>query len=205
MKKYLIIILLIVNGQFLHAQSAEVQQLLLNLEKLATFKRILQNMYDGWKLVSKGYSTIRDISSGNFKLHEAFLDNLFEVNPAIKKYKRVADIIEYQSAIIKQYKSAFQKFKEDQTFTLKEIDHMGKVYTNLFNESIRNLDELLMIITAGKLRMSDEERLRAIDQVYERVLDQFNFLRDFNSSTAWLSLQRKVERAEVEVSKKITN
>lgn len=205
MKKKLIIILLIAHCQLSHAQSAEVQQLLLNVEKLATFKRILQNMYDGWKLVSKGYSTIRDIASGDFKLHEAFLDNLFEVSPAIKKYKRIADIIDYQSAIIRQYKTAFEKFKADQTFTFAEIGHMGKVYANLFDESVRNLDELLMVVTAGKLRMSDEERLRAIDQIYDRVLDQFNFLRDFNSSTAWLSLQRKVERAELEVSKKIAN
>jgi len=203
--RFLICLLLIAHCQFATAQSQEAQQLLLNVEKLAQFKKILQNMYDGWKLVSKGYSTIRDLSSGNFQLHKTFLDALMDVSPAVKKYKRVQDIIHYQTAIIKQYKAAFQQFKRDDSFTVQELEHIGKVYGNLFNESVRNLDELLMIVTAGELRMNDEERLRAIDHVYERVLGQFNFLRSFNNSTSLLSLQRKLERADIEVSKKLHN
>jgi hypothetical protein len=205
MKRYILCIIITLMTVAANAQSQEVQQLILNVEKLATFKKILQNMYDGWKLVSKGYSTIRDLSSGNFNLHKTFLDDLFEVSPSIKKYKRVADIISYQTAIIKQYKAAFQRYKADQTFTIQEITHIGHVYANLFNESVRNLDDLLLVITAGELRMSDEERLRAIDQIYERVMDQFSFLQSFNNSTTLLSLQRKHQQMEIEMSKKIAN
>ena len=87
-------------------------------------------------------------------------------------------------------------------FTLTEIEYLGKVYSNLFNESLKSLDELAMVITAGKLRMSDDERLQAIDRIYESVVDQYSFLNEFNNNTAILSLQRKAEKAEIEMSRR---
>ena len=202
MKKMLLILLTVVSLNC-YSQSQEAQQLLLDWEKLTQFKKILQDMYNGYKIVSKGYTTIRDISSGNFNLHKAFLDGLMDVSPAVKKYKRIADIINYQLQIVKQYKAAFDQFKGDKNFTVDEITYMGKVYGNLFNESIKNLDELVMVITAGKLRMSDDERMQAIDKIYASVEDQFSFLKDFNSSTLYLSMQRQNEQTEIDMARKI--
>jgi len=203
MRKFIIIIALALSSQVSYSQSQEAQQLLLNWEKLTQFKKILQDMYDGWKVINKGYTTIKDISSGNFSLHKNFLDALMEVSPVVKKYKRITDIVNYQLLIVKRYKAAFNQFKEDNTFTASEINYIGKVYANLFTESVKNLDELFMVITAGQLRMTDDERLQAIDRIYARIEDQFSFLEDFNSSTAYLSLQRKTEQTEIQMSKKI--
>jgi NADPH-dependent curcumin reductase CurA len=104
---------------------------------------------------------------------------------------------------VKLYKGAFNHFKADKNFTPDEINYMGKVYSNLFDESVKNLDELAMIITAGKLRMSDDERMQAIDKIYTSIEDQFSFLQDFNSSTKYLSLQRQNEQTEIDMSRKI--
>ena len=186
-----------------YPQAQEIKQLLLNVEKLTQFKTILQDMYDGWKIINKGYNTIKDISSGNFSLHKGFLDALMEVRPVVKRYQRITDIVNYQLLIVKRYKAALAQFKDDHVFTVQEILYMEKVYSNLFNESLKNLDELFMVITAGQLRMSDDERMRAIDKIYARIEDQFAFLEDFNSSTAYLSLQRKAEQAELKMMKKL--
>ncbi|MEP7375301.1 MAG: TerB family tellurite resistance protein [Chitinophagaceae bacterium] len=203
MKKILIILLMIAVNKISFAQSQEAQQLLLNVEKLAQFKKILQNMYDGYKIIHKGYTTVKDLSEGNFSLHKTFLDALMEVSPSVKKYKRIADIINYQLRIVKEYNGAFNQFKEDKSFTAEEIDYLGKVYVNLFDQSLKNLDELAMVITAGKLRMSDDERLQAIDRIYSSIDDQFTFLKEFNNNTALLSLQRKSEQAEIMMSRRI--
>ena len=202
MKKILLILLTVING-FCYSQSQEAKQLLLDVEKLTQLKLLLTNMKNGYQIIHKGTTAIRDISSGNFNLHKDFLDGLMAVSPAVKKYGKIADIISYQLAIVKQYKGAFKQFKEDKTFSIEEIDYMAKVYSNLFNESLKNLDELAMVITAGKLRMSDDERMHAIDKIYDSITDQFSFLQDFNSSTQYLSLQRKGEQAEIEMSRRI--
>ena len=126
-----------------------------------------------------------------------------EVSPVVKRYRRITDIVNYQLLIVKRYKAALFQFRQDDVFTVPEIQYLEKVYRNLFRESLKNLDELFMIITAGQLRMSDDERMRAIDNIYERIADQFAFLEDFNSSTGYLSLQRKAEQAELNTMKKL--
>lgn len=158
-------------------------------------------MYDGYKILYKGYTAVKDISQGSFHLHKNFLDALLEVSPAVKNYKRIADIISYQLRIVKEYKSAFRQFKEDNNFSADEIEYISKVYSNLLERSLKSLDDLMMVITSGTLRMSDDERLQAIDKIYNDIVDQFSFLKDFNNSTSILSLQRKSEQTEIEMSK----
>jgi hypothetical protein len=158
-------------------------------------------MYDGYKVLYKGYTAVKDISKGNFDLHKTFLDGLLQVSPVVQKYKRIADIINYQLRLTKEYKEAFNYFKVEKQFTTGEIDYIGKVYKNLFKQSVKSLEELTMIVTSGKLRMSDDERLQAIDRIYETVVDQYAFLNEFNNGTSLLVMQRKAEIAEIKMSR----
>ena len=185
------------------AQSQEAQQLLLDWEKLTQFKSILKSMYDGYKIIHQGYTTIKNISEGNFSLHKTFLDALLEVSPMVKKYKRITDIINYQVRIAKEYKAAFNQFKQDKNFTPDEIEYMGRVYANLLDKSVKTLNDLIMVITAGELRMSDDERLQAIDGIYAAVEDQFLFLREFNNNNSLLSFQRSSDQTELDMSGKL--
>ena len=179
------------------AQAAEIQQLLLDVQKLAQLKGILSDMYKGYQVVSSGYETIKNISEGNFNLHQVFLDGLLAVSPAVQNYKRIADIINDQILIVKEYKNAFNQFKMDANFTIEEITYLGKVYSNLFNASLKDIDELIMVITASTLRMSDDERLTSIDKIFAGMQDKLTFLRYFNNNTTLLAVQRAKERNDV--------
>jgi hypothetical protein len=185
------------------AQSQEAVQLVLNYEKLQQLEEILDNMYKGYKIITKGYNTIKDIAEGNFNLHQVFLDGLFAVNPSVRNYKRIPYIIQYQQYLVKEYKRAFNRFKNDPNLTVREIKYLENVYGYLFKQSLRNLDELLMIVTATKLRMSDEERLQAIDRIYLDMENKLVFLKVFNSSTQMLAIQRAREKRDVETLQKL--
>jgi len=183
------------------AQSAEIQQLILNIEKLSQFKKILSDMKKGYELLSGGYKTVKDMTEGNFSLHKTFLDALMQVSPAVRNYKRVGEIVEYQISIVKESRNGMNRFIKNGNFSGQEINYFEKVYGNLLNESLRNLDELTMVITADKLRMSDDERLKAVDDIYEQMQDKLLFLRNFNASSNVLALQRSKEKNDVYVSK----
>lgn len=183
------------------AQSQEAQQLLLNVEKLSQLKNILSDMKRGYTIISKGYNSVKNIAQGNFSLHEVFLDGLMLVNPEIKKYSRVADIISYQKDIITEYRSAFNRFKSSSNFSPGEIDYLGKVYKQLFDQSMDNLDELLAVITSSKLRMSDDERLQAIDRIFADMENKLVFLRSFNKEASILNVQRQREKADLKTTK----
>ena len=203
----IIVIVLYIAFSLMHlkvnAQSAEVQQLLLNVEKLEQFKKILSNMKKGYEIVSNGYNTIKDISKGDFNMHDAFLNALLQVSPTVKKYKRVVDIMTCQTQIIKEYKLASRRFNSSNLFNSSELNYMSNVYDNLVGKSIQNLNELAIVITAGKLRMSDDERIIAIDRVYNEVADKLVFLRSFNNENNVLAVQRGREMVDTKVSKKL--
>jgi len=180
------------------AQSQEAQQLLLNVEKLSQLKNILSDMKRGYEVVSQGYKAVSGIAKGNFSLHEVFLDGLMLVSPEVKKYRKVADILTYQKRMVSEYKTAFNRFRASGTFDISELEYLGSVYSDLLAASLDNLDELAMVITAGKLRMSDEERLKAIDRIFLEVEDKLLFLRGFNKHALQLSGQRERQKVEMD-------
>lgn len=182
------------------AQTPEVTQLILNIQKLNQLRKILKELKAGYDILFKGYTTIKDISKGNFKLHGAFLDGLLEVGPAVKRYKRIAEIVDFQLKLVSEYRAAFAQFQSGKYFNKDELDYMGRVYARLINQSIKNLDALTMVVTAKKMRMSDDERLAAIDKIHEEMQDKLVFLRHFNSTAATLGLQRAKDLVEVETS-----
>ena len=179
------------------AQSQEMKQLLLNIEKLAQFKQILKDMKKGYVILNGGYNTIKDLSQGNFSLHKTFIDGLMQVSPTVRKYKRIGEIANYQMLLVKEYKGALKQFKKSSLFNEKEIKYIEKVYANLFKQSLRNIDELTTVVTANKLRMSDDERLESIDRIYADMQDKLMFLRNFNANTSVLSVQRSKEFNDV--------
>ena len=183
-----------------NAQTQEVTQLILNLEKLRELRKILRELKRGYDILFEGYTKIRDISRGNFKLHEAFLDGLLLVSPGVKNYGRIADIVKIQLAIINECRTARSDLASSGNFSAKELDYLGQVYAELTAESIRNLDALTNVITAKKLRASDDERLDMIDQIHKEMSDKLVFLRYLNSNNSLLNAQRKDERASIKTT-----
>lgn len=188
-----------------HAQDTEIQQLLLNIEKLNQFRQILTKMYEGYKVLHNGYLKIKDITSGNFKLHELFLDGLLAVSPTVRKYHRIPDIINAQLSLLKEYKWAWSNFRESGQFNERELQKLYGVYSNLVTQSTQQLDELIMIVTSGTLRMSDSERLEGIDRIHVSMQEKLMFLRDFNRQYGVMAIQRAKEGKDIGTIKKLYN
>jgi len=179
------------------AQSQDLQQLILDIEKLTQFKAILSDMRQGYSILTQGYQQVKDLSQGNFNLHSVFLNGLLQVNPEVARYARIADIIADEVSILSEYKKAYRQFQNSGRFNSNELDYLAKVYAQLTSAALNDVNDLANIITASKLRMSDDERLSAIDRIYASSSDKLSFLRDFNRRTNVLLLQRQQEQNEV--------
>jgi hypothetical protein len=185
------------------AQVQELEQLALDVQKLAQMKSILTEMYAGYQILTGGYNTVKSLAEGNFNLHNTFLTGLMTVSPTVKNYVRVADIIAAQGTIVSEYKSALHTFQNSGSFTIDELNYMTNVYSNLFDESTNNLSELVTVLTSNSLRMSDAERLSAIDRIYGEMQDKLTFLRTFNSTTGLLQGQRQKNLQETNTLKSL--
>lgn len=189
--KFCVLVICVLGFVNANAQSHEAQQLLLNVEKLSQMKNILGDMKRGYDVLSGGYNTVKNIAQGNFSLHEIFLDGLMVVSPEVRKYRKVIDIVEHQQYMVREYKVAFKRFGSASLFNAGEMGYIERVYGQLFSRSLDNLEELAMVITSSKLRMSDEERLSAIDRIFEDMQQKVLFLRDFNEKTTSLGMLRE--------------
>ena len=200
LKKILVVLLLALGGLMnrAQAQDQDIQQLLLDIEKLIQFKAILSDMQQGYSILTQGYGQVKDLTQGNFNLHEVFLDGLLQVSPEVKKYQRVADIIADESSILSEYKKAYSRFRNSGRFSVSELDYISNIYERLTSAALHNAADLADVLTASKLRMSDDERLSAIDRIYLDTNDKLQFLRSFNSRTSILQAQRQKQVNETQ-------
>jgi DNA repair ATPase RecN len=203
MCKALVIMFILVMGSVVKARSQTViqlaEQLALDYQKLSELKSILQDMYDAYKVMDKGLSDVKGIVNGNFNLHQAFLDGLLAVSPAVKNYARVADIVSAEYTIVSEYTAGLSKFKSSGHFSGDEITYIGNVYSNLLSRSTSYVNELIAIITSNQLRMGDAERLAGIDRVYDGIVSELVFLRRFNGATSIQDVQRAKQSVDLGV------
>src|ERR1700744_5920030 len=99
----LLIVLLLFTAAGAKAQSADLTQLILDIEKLTQLKGILTDMKTGYDIINGGYNEVKQIADGNFNLHSTFLNGLLMVSPAVAKYGRVVDIVLEQGYIVTEY------------------------------------------------------------------------------------------------------
>lgn len=185
------------------AQVQEMQQLLLDIEKLTQMKSILSDMKTGYQIYQQGYGSISSLSKGNFDLHSVYLNGLMAISPGVRNYGRVAEIITIQASLLRDYKRNFQQFRQSGSFSVAELSYMSDVYNRLISEMIDNIEELTNVITANKLRMSDADRIKAIDRIYTTSSDKLQFLRSFNNQGVVLSLQRTKSASDTRTLKQL--
>ncbi|WP_119079486.1 TerB family tellurite resistance protein [Chitinophaga alhagiae] len=194
---FILIFPLLLSFSSTRAQSDELIQLGLNIEKLNQFRQILSDMRKAYTVLSRGYSTVRDLSQGNFKVHELFLDGLMAVSPGVARYRRIPEIISTQRVIVTEYRRAMARFRGKGLFSPDELAAMQRVYAGLFDRTVSSLEELALIVTGGKLRMSDGERMAAIDRLFEALERELDFLRQFNTNNTTVADIRERKFKEI--------
>lgn len=137
------------------------------------------------------------------KLYDDYFQELRKVKNALTYYHRIKDIIESQPAMVKEYKAAWALFRQDRNFTADELEYMSEVYTGILGESVKAIDQLLMVVNAFTIQMSDAARMKIINTAADEMEKGFMDLKEFNNQNKLISLQRASARGEIEYIKKL--
>jgi hypothetical protein len=192
---WLCVMLLLFVSQDCTGQSQAVKQLQLDIEKLAQLKAMLSNMYQGYSVLSNGYSSIKSEAKAGFVLHKDFIDGLFLISPAVKNAPAIASIIATQASIVAEYKSGLQQIKNSGLLNLSEVSALAKQYAAILKHCSLSLDVLQMVITAGKLQMSEAERLQILGSLVTDLDKQLLSIRNFTSEASRLmALRQKLKK-----------
>lgn len=192
-----LLVLLPATGVLAQSVADDIQQLLLDVEKLSQLKQILSQMYQEYTMLQQGYEKIKGLSQGTFSLHKAFLDGLLLVNPAVSSYSKVGDIVSKEANLIREYQAASGYFRISGLFTSQELDGFTANYGIFLKRGQKEVDELTVVVTDGELRMSDAERLSAIDRIDADITRQLTLLHSFNNSVTLQAAQRAQVGGEI--------
>lgn len=160
---------------------------------LQNAQKVLENKLSELKLTE-----IAEWTEKHRKLFEEYYNELWKIKNALATYQRIRHIMDKQVRLVDEYKRAWNLIRQDNHFTETEIDYMYRVYTGILNESVKNLDQILLVINAFKTQMTDAQRLVIISQAGDRIEQNFLDLLEFNRQAGQLSLNRAKSKNEIE-------
>ncbi len=150
-------------------------------EQIAKMELYLQELKQGYSVVQTGLTTIGQIKKGDFDLHSLFFSSLKDVNPAIKGWGKVADIVAMQVQILQGCATTLQQVASSGAFNSSDIKYVTAVYSNLKTLTAEDIDELTGLVTDGNWQMTDDERMSRIDKLFDRVSEKYTFLKSFSN------------------------
>jgi hypothetical protein len=176
----------------------KIQRLQTKTIWLQNAQKVLENKLSKFKL-----DEIAQWTEKQRQLYQKYYDELWQVKNTLATYHRIALILQRQKQLVAQYKFTWQMVNQDKHFSQSEIDYMYLVYTGIINQSVYNLDELMLVINSNKTQMTDAKRLEVINKVGDNVDRNYSDLQQFNNQNVQLSINRAKDENEVAVIKKL--
>lgn len=209
MKKYTAIVLLLFSTTILRAQTfsewfrQKKTQIKYLKEQILAFKVYGDYTRKGYEVAKNGLTFIQASKDGGFLQHYDYFTSLISVNPCIKAYWKVADMILLGRRILQIHQKQKQQIEKSGQFTAKEADYINTVFTDLLQECSAVLEELTRLTSDGTYEMKDNERLKRIDVLHADLQDQYAFAKHFESQAELFALQRLQESTNVSISRQL--
>jgi len=134
-------------------------------------------------------------------LYGEYYNELWQVKNAISAFQKVKDLVRKQIALVSDYKKAYAMAGRDGHFSPDELSHIYKVYDGIYEQSVKNLDQVYLVINAFATQMDDADRLKIIDEADRRISNNYNDLKNFTQQNSLISLQRAKDQADADMVK----
>ena len=165
------------------------------LQQILAMKVYAGYLKDGYNIASQGINSIKAFSNGEFTLHSDFFNSLEIVSPVIRENKKISDIIGWQISIKKEFNTVAKVGSY-----AHHKSYVEDVKAGVFKQCEFDLDELLLLVSTEELEMSDDERLKRVEKIHQRMQDKFQFTRSFISQIKLLDQQIEQEKRNLEKS-----
>lgn len=164
--------------------------------KLQNLQKEIENTMSKLKL-----KEIAEWGEKQRELFKTYYDELWKVKTTIAYYKRIKDITANQVRIVEEYKRAYGLIKQDKHFRPNELLYIYDVYTGILEESVKNIDQLMLVVNSFTTQMSDAKRLELIAKADEDIQHNLSSLRRFTNQNIMLSIERSRDEQEQQIMK----
>lgn len=183
--------------------SQQKQKKQLMAEQVAGLQLYLGAIRSGYHIAETGLTAANQLKNGTFGLHTAYFTSLEQVNPVIQNNPKGKAIADLNTQVNAQFNAEMRWQKQQGHLSAAEMANLQQVAAHLQKLSAADMAELTDILTPGKLRLTDEQRLQRLDQLYADMKDKAAFTASFTGKCRQLALSRKKAQADRETLRKL--
>ncbi|ATR95043.1 DUF4141 domain-containing protein [Porphyromonas gingivalis] len=161
---------------------------------------LVQNIISAVQGTSTAANMIKNLNESIkiYKQGKEYYDALKSVHNLIKDARKVKLTIEMVSEITDIYVNGFNKMVSDPNFSPDELTAISTGYAKLLAEGGALVSDLKNIVTKGNgLSLSDKERMDAIDQIYNKMLEYRNLTKYYTRKSISVSYIRAKEKNDM--------
>jgi len=173
------------------------------VQQIGLLQLYLGYVKKGYDIAHKGLSLIGDIKNGDFGIHRDYFSSLESVSPTVKKYNKVAAIMNYLLLIQKGCRPVSGDDPFGRQLSIQERTYVNFVLGSLLGVALEDVARLTAVLTAGDLKMKESERLDRISYIYSEIEDKYNFMRSFLEENQGLAVSRIREQDDVFLLKRL--
>jgi hypothetical protein len=161
-----------------------VQNIISAIQGTSTASNMINNLNESIKIYKQG---------------KEYYDALKSVHNLVKDARKVKKTIEMVSEITNIYVTGFNKMVSDPNFTPNELAAISTGYTKLLEEGGALVTDLKNVVTGSNgLSLSDKERMDAIDQIYNKMLEYRNLTKYYTQKSISVSYIRAKEKNDTD-------
>jgi hypothetical protein len=135
------------------------------MEQIGLLRTYLRQAERGYQIVDKGLHTIRDIKRGEFNLHDLYYKSLKSVNPEVRRLSEVDAAVQTGTAILRQASKMIRVNNSSELLEASEKRYVVSVLGKIIDDAEKDLQYLDDLITTGRMALTDDERIKRINQV----------------------------------------
>jgi len=161
-----------------------VQNVRTAIQGTTTATNMIKNVQESVKIYQQG---------------KEYYDALKSVHNLIKDARKVQKTIAMVSEITDIYVTGFNKMLGDPNFTPNELAAISTGYARLLEEGGALVTDLRNIVTGSNgLSLSDKERMDAIDDIHNKMLDYRNLTKYYTQKSISVSFIRAKEKGDTD-------
>jgi hypothetical protein len=162
-------------------------------QQIAALEQYGAYVKQGYAISQNGLGSIGNYIKGEYGLHGDYYASLKTVNPTVKGSSKADSIMAYA----KQIPTRFDHLKNLTGLEEANRNYIATVKAKVLDECNKDLSELQLVVTNGGAQMTDDERIKRLNMIYERMKDKYAFTLSFCTQVRTLLLQKQQELNDI--------
>jgi hypothetical protein len=163
-------------------------------QQIAALNVCETSLRQGYNMMKSEWGAIGSFKNGEFGLHQDYYNSLSQVNPQVKNSTDLTTIQSEQQSIIRQF-NALQHLSG---LSLSQQTYIALVQQNVTNQYAKDLNDLQTVLTSGDLVMTDDERIKRINQLTAGIKDKYLFTCSFCTQVRLMAIQRNQDNQNIQ-------